>query len=76
MMNCTKACSLKLARIPVHPAPSPITSKLRLLAPRPRLMVWDVAIGTEKGEKRMPQEYDDVSDNVVFTELTRKDSGK
>lgn len=39
-------------------------------------MVWDVAIGRQKGEKQAPQEYDDVSDNAVFTELTRKDSGK
>lgn len=49
------------------PAPEP---------PGPVSWVWDVAIGREKGEKRAPQEYDDVSDNAVFTELTRKDSGK
>lgn len=58
-----------------------MNDKLRLPPPPPEppgpvSWFWDVAIGREKGKKRAPQEYDDVSDNAVFTELTRKDSGK
>lgn len=74
---CESVWSLVSARpCPSRTLPSPPPPPFRAQAPRPSLMVWDNAIGRQKGEKQAPQEYDDVSDNAVFTELTREDSGK